>query len=148
MDKPKKTTRKTKIKKRLYYYGLGRRRRASARVRIYLVHEDKGKIVVNDKPIKVYFPGEENKKYYQEPLRTCNVVDQYYISAKVTGSGKRGQLGAFIHGLARALVLIDPENNRIILKKRGFLTRDPRKRERRKVGTGGKARRQKQSPKR
>ena len=139
---------KTKTKKIQYHYGIGRRRQAAARVRIYLKSEKKGSIEVNGHPVSEYFPGQIAKKYYLEPLRSCNLIDKYYISAKIKGSGKKGQLGAFIHGLSRALVELDSDNYRPILKKRGFLTRDPRMKERRKVGTGGKARRQKQSPKR
>jgi len=145
-EKTKKTT-KVKSKKE-YIYGLGRRRTASARVRIYLKSDKKGEIEVNKKKIEEYFPGEMAQKLYLEPLRVCNIVGKYYISALIAGSGKQSQLDAFVHGVSRALVVLDEENYRPILKKRDFLTRDPRMRERRKVGTGGKARRQKQSPKR
>lgn len=128
-----------------YIYAVGRRRRASARVRLYL---KKGDIIVNDKPIEQYFPGLIAKKLYLEPFRACNFIDKCSATIKVIGSGQSGQLGAVIHGLARALVKVNPEKFRPILKKNGFLTRDPRKKERRKAGTGGKARRRKQSPKR
>ena len=142
----KKTTKKKKPTKASYIYAIGRRRRAIARVRIY--SNKKGGIIVNDKPIEKYFPGEVDKKYYLEPLRVCNLIDSCLITIKVIGSGKKGQLGAVIHGLSRALEKIDKEKFRPILKKCGFLRRDPRKKERRKVGTGGKARRKKQSPRR
>lgn len=154
--KVKKTkTTKTKVKKvkvlkntqkDFYIYGRGRRRTACARVRIY--PNKKSEILVNDQTIEEYFPGEINKKFYLEPLRICNLIDKYFISVRVSGSGKKGQQDAFVHGLSRALVKLDEESFKLLLKKRGFLTRDSRKRERRKVGTGGKARRQKQSPKR
>jgi small subunit ribosomal protein S9 len=148
VEKKEKTAKKNraaktkKAKKPAYVYGRGRRRTAKARVRVYLTGDRKGQTEVNGLPVEKYFPGELSKKTYLEPLRTCNVVGKYFVSAKIVGSGKSGQLGAFVHGL------LDLENFRPILKKRGFLTRDPRMKERRKVGTGGKARRQKQSPKR
>jgi small subunit ribosomal protein S9 len=128
-----------------YIPAVGRRKRAIARVRLF---RKAGDILVNDLPIAKYFPGEVFKTLYLEPFRVCNVIDKYHATIKVNGSGKSGQLGAIIHGLSRALVIANPEKFRPILKKKGFLTRDPRKRERRKAGTGGKARRQKQSPKR
>ena len=137
--KPKKTSKK-------YIYTVGRRKKASARVRLHL--KKKGEIEVNGAPIEKYFPGEIEKSLYLSPLRTCNVIGKYLITVKVTGSGKSGQLGAVIHGIARALTKLDREKFYPILKKRGFLTRDPRMKERRKTGTGGKARRRKQSPKR
>lgn len=133
-------------KKAKYIYSVGRRRKAIARVRLY--PRKKGGIVVNDKPIDTYFPGPVMERFYLEPLRTCNIIGQYLITIKVNGSGKMGQLGAVIHGISRALVKLDEKNFKLILKKHGFLTRDSRMRESRKVGTGGKARRKKQSPKR
>lgn len=138
---------KPKTAKANYVYGRGRRRTATARVRVHLKSTEKPQITVNGLPVEQYFPGMIASKSYLEPLRTCNVIGKYYISVKVNGSGKNSQLAAFVHGLSRALTLIDPEW-RPVLKKHGFLTRDPRTRERRKVGMGGKARRQKQSPKR
>lgn len=133
-------------KKANYIYSVGRRREAVARVRLY--PRKKGKTTVNNLLIEQYFPGEVFENLYLEPLRVCNLIDKYLITIKVNGSGKRGQLGAVVHGISRALVKLDEEKFRSVLKKHGFLTRDPRMRERRKVGTGGKARRKKQSPKR
>ena len=145
--KQKKTTKKkTASKKPKYIYAIGRRKKASARVRLY--PNKKGDIQINSKKIEEYFPGKALKTLYIEPLRVCNVIGKYEITIKVKGSGKMGQLGAVIHGLARVLSKLDTEKFRPLLKKRGFLTRDPRAKERRKAGTGGKARRQKQSPKR
>ncbi len=134
-----------KTKKPNYIFSVGRRRTAAARIRLY---SKKGDIIVNDQPIAKYFPGDIAQKLYLEPFSICNVPEKYSATIKVSGSGKVGQLGAVIHGLARALIKVDEEKFRPVLKKRGLLTRDPRKRERRKVGTGGKARRKKQSPKR
>lgn len=142
----KRTINQKKSKKNSYIYAIGRRRKATARVRLY--PDKKGGIVINERPIEEYFPGEVLKRLYLEPLRTCNVIGKYLITIKVVGSGKMGQLGAVIHGISRALAKLDKEKFKPILRKRGFLTRDSRMKERRKVGTGGKARRKKQSPKR
>lgn len=147
-----------KKKEELYYYAVGRRKESSARVRIYTVAGKevnlgeltlkKGDIVVNGRPIEKYFPGEIFKKLYLEPLRTTNTINRYAISAKIEGGGLKGQLGAFIHGVARTLEKIEKEKFRPILKKKGFLTRDPRVKERRKAGLAQSARAKKQSPKR
>lgn len=141
-----------------YYEAVGRRREASARVRLYVVKEGsvkigetevaKGEMVVNARPAENYFPGEVYKKMYQEPFRTTNTVGRFAISIKVVGGGLSGQLGAAIHGISRALEKVDKEKFRPILKKRGFMKRDPRAKERRKAGRAGKARARKQSPKR
>lgn len=137
---------KTVKAKKGYVFAVGRRKCAVARVHLYI--DEKGDIEVNGVRIEEYFPGEVDRSEYLEPLRTCNVIGKHKITIKVEGSGKRGQLGAIVHGMSRCLVKLDDEKYRPILKKRDFLTRDPRVRERRKVGTGGKARRQKQSPRR
>lgn len=127
-----------------YIHAVGRRKTASARVRLYL---NPGEIMVNGMPISKYFPGQEDQARYLEPLRTTNVLEKVSATIKVEGGGKNGQLEAIVLGLSRALIKADPEH-RPGLKKKGFLTRDERMRERRKVGMGGKARRKKQSPKR
>ena len=132
-------------KKALYIHSVGRRKQAIARIRLF---KKKGDNLVNDKPIDKYFSGMVSQSLYLEPLRTCNVLKKYYFTVKVTGSGPVSQLAAVVHGVSRALVKIDEDKNRPLLKKKGLLTRDPRKKERRKAGTGGKARRKKQSPKR
>lgn len=141
-----------------YITAVGRRREAVARVRLYSVVKDtfkwgevpfkKGDILVNQKPIDQYFTNKVDQIIYKEPLRVTNAFNRYAFTILVTGGGKSGQLNAVVHGIARALVKADKAKYRPILKKRGFLTRDARVRERRKVGTGGKARREKQSPKR
>lgn len=137
---------------------VGRRREAVARVRLYpkevlgLVwgeHEvKKGEIFVNEKPITEYFPSEIEKRYYTQPFTVTNTLGMHTLTIKVEGGGRSGQLGAVVHGIARALEELNPENYRSLLKKKGLLTRDARTRERRKVGMGGKSRRKKQSPKR
>lgn len=132
-------------KKQNYIYAIGRRKEASARVRLF---EGKGENLVNGVAIEKYFPSEIEKNYWLKPFRVADVVDKYYITAKIEGSGKVGQLAALVLGISRALSLAEPEKFRVSLKKMGLLTRDSRIRERRMVGTGGKSRRQKQSPKR
>jgi len=140
-----KKTDQTKVKQTEYIFAVGRRREAVARVRLY---QGKGQILVNEVPIDQYFPGLTNQALYLEPFRVTNTVGQFYATIKVNGGGKSGQLGAVIHGLARALAKKDLKNFRPILKKRGFLTRDARVKERRKYGHAQKARAKKQSPKR
>ncbi|MBI4058416.1 30S ribosomal protein S9 [Candidatus Gottesmanbacteria bacterium] len=142
-----------------YYYALGRRKEASARVRLYTPANEptltisgktyeKGQIVVNDRLVEQYFPGEVAKRYYMEPFRTTNSIGRFITTVKVDGGGLHGQLEAVVHGIARALTSIDSEKFRPALKKHGFLTRDPRAKQRRKAGFAGKARKKKQSPKR
>ena len=141
-----------------YYEAVGRRKESSARVRLYVVSGEsitvsgvvvvKGGMIVNGRPVENYFPGEVLKKMYQEPFRTTNTVGRFAVTVKTTGGGLSGQLGAVIHGLSRALEKVDREKFRPILKKRGFMKRDPRAKQRRKAGFAGKARARKQSPKR
>jgi small subunit ribosomal protein S9 len=132
-------------KKPNYTYAVGRRRSAAARVRLY---KGKGENVVNEKPIEKYFPGVVNKDKWIKPFKILDVADKYYVTVKVVGGGLQGQLDAVVHGISRAFDALDREKFRPVLKKAGLLTRDARVRERRKVGTGGRARRKKQSPKR
>jgi len=134
-----------KFKKANYIPAVGRRKKAIARIRLF---KSRGDNLINDLPIDKYFPGEVSKSAYQDPLKICNVLDKYHFTVKVIGSGPKSQLDAVIHGIARALIKVNSEKFRPVLKSKGLLTRDPRKKERRKVGTGGKARRKKQSPKR
>lgn len=132
-------------KKKKYTYSIGRRKTATARVRLF---KGKGKILVNRKPIEEYFPGEVAKVFYTKPFQVTNTVGKYHATIKVEGSGKNGQLDAVVHGIARAL---DKENKNLYhpsLKKHKLLTRDARARERRKPGQMGRARKKKQSPKR
>ena len=132
-------------KKKDYTYAVGRRKESSARVRLY---KGKGENIVNDRPMEEYFPGEVNKVKYELPFKLTDTLGKYYVTARVNGGGKKGQLGAVVHGIARCFSKENEEKFRAPLKKEGLLTRDARVKERRKVGTGGKARRQKQSPKR
>ena len=148
-----------KVKNILYYEAVGRRREAVSRVRLYIVGKDntvtidglkvkKGEIIVNKKPIEQVFSSLQEKIQYLNPFKITQSEERFAVSALVKGGGKNGQLGALIHAIARALEKTDKETMRPILKKSKLLTRDSRIRERRKVGTGGKARRVKQSPKR
>ncbi len=153
-----KEVEEVKVPSLSYYEAVGRRKESSARVRLYVVNEGsltirggevaKGNIVVNGLPVEKYFSGEIAKKIYLEPFRTTNTLNRFAVSVTVVGGGHSGQLGALIHGISRALSKVDPEKFRPILKKRGFLTRDPRAKQRRKAGFAGKSRARKQSPKR
>lgn len=148
----------SQAKKISYYEAVGRRKVSSARVRLYVVGESpvalhsndmgKGSVFINGRQAETYFPGEINKKRYLEPFRTTNTLNRFATSALVTGGGLSGQLSAFIHATSRAIEKADKEKYHTILKKRGFLTRDPRAKQRRKAGFAGKARARKQSPKR
>ncbi len=134
-----------KIKnKKDYIYSVGRRKTASARVRLY---RGKGENSVNGLSMEKYFNSNNDIEIWMKPFRVLDVSDKFYVTVKVVGGGKRGQLEATSHGIARALAKSN-KDFRIPLKKAGLLKRDPRERERRKVDTGGKARRSKQSPKR
>jgi len=134
-----------KTKKQTYTYAVGKRREATARVRLF---RGKGESLVNGQPIAQYFSGIVNESIWRKPFRLTETTDKYFVSVKVVGGGVHGQLEAATHGIAKSLSKANPEEFRAILKSAGLLTRDSRIRERRKVGTGGKARRQKQSPKR
>lgn len=142
----------TTSKNKNFNYAVGRRKTASARVRLYKRASVPGidgnhQLVVNDKPAEIYFPGELAKNKYRSPFIITNTLQKMSASVKVEGSGINGQLEAAIHGIARALSTLNPDF-RPSLKAAGLLTRDPRAKERRKAGKGGKARRSKQSPKR
>jgi small subunit ribosomal protein S9 len=141
-----------------YTFAVGRRKEAVARVRLYDAVKDglvwgelpvkKGDILVNGMQIAEYFPLETMKYIYTQPLRVANAQNKYTFTIRVTGGGKAGQLDAVVAGIANALSKADANSYRGALKKKGFLTRDARVRQRRKVGMGGKSRRQRQSPKR
>jgi small subunit ribosomal protein S9 len=131
-------------KRRKYTEAVGRRKSATARVRIYA--KGTGKTTVNDLPIEEYFPGEVNAVFYRYPLVSTATQGKFDISVKVKGGGKSSQLDALVLGLARALVKAD-EKYRPQLRKHGLLTRDARVVERKKPGRV-KARKKRQSPKR
>jgi small subunit ribosomal protein S9 len=114
----------------IQYYGTGRRKEAVARVRLM---PGKGNIIVNNKSLDEYFPLETLRYTVKQPLILTETIDKFDVYVKVSGGGLSGQAGAIRHGIARALVKADAEL-RPILKKAGFLTRDPRMKERRKYG--------------
>ena len=113
-----------------YFYGTGRRKSSVARVRVY---NGTGKITINDRDIDEYFGLETLKLIVRSPLAVAGVEDKFDIVVRVVGGGISGQAGAIRHGLSRALLQYD-ENLRPALKKAGFLTRDPRMKERQKYG--------------
>ena len=141
--KEPKTAGKTAAKSEILM-GVGRRKTAVARV---WLKREKGPILVNDKPIEEYFSGGVAEKIYEEPLRVVNRIGQFSGTIKLGGGGPSAQLGAVVHGFARALASYDASFREILAKKK-LLTRDPRMKERRKYGHAGKARKKKQSPKR
>ena len=113
-----------------YFYGTGRRKDSVARVRVYT---GTGKVTFNDRDIDNYFGLETLKLIVRSPLVLLGLEGKYDVVVRVSGGGVSGQAGAIRHGLARAL-LQQNEENRSVLKKAGFLTRDPRMKERKKYG--------------
>lgn len=138
-------TTKISPKTKTYIHAIGRRKSATARIRLY---QKKGESLVNEKPFKIYFPSPTDQAHVLKPLALTGTADKFHFTVKVSGGGYKAQSHAVCHGLARSLSSLDPQMYRPTLKKAGLLTRDPRMKESRHVGTGGKARRQKQSPKR
>jgi len=134
---------RAKSQEKVQFYGTGRRKKSIARVRIT---PGTGKIVINGRTIDEYFGLETLKVIVNQPLNTANVAGKYDVTCKVIGGGYTGQAGAIRHGLARALVEAS-EELRPSLKAAGFLTRDPRMKERKKYGLK-KARRAPQFSKR
>ena len=116
-----------------FFYGTGRRKKSIARVRVYA---GTGKITINDRDIDDYFGLDTLKLIVRQPLAVTELTEKFDIVCRVTGGGVTGQAGAIRHGLARALLQYD-ESLRPVLKKAGFLTRDPRMKERKKYGLKG-----------
>ena len=141
-----------------YYEGVGRRRTSVARVRVY--HAKKagvtiddvsfkaGSYIINKKEISKWAQTAADAAILKKPLSVLGDEATFVVYAKVLSGGAKGQRDAIVHGLSRALANIPSGDVRAKLKAEDLLTRDARTRERRKVGTGGKARRLKQSPKR
>jgi len=125
------------------FYSTGRRKTSVARVRLI---PGKGEIIINKKPYKDYFGNDTLSITICQPFHETNTLEKYHIFASVKGGGSSGQAGAVRHGISRALVKAD-EGLKDTLKKAGFLTRDPRKKERKKYGQKG-ARKQFQFTKR
>ena len=113
-----------------YFYGTGRRKSSVARVRLY---PGTGKITINNRDVDDYFGLETLKLIINQPFGVTNTQGKFDIVANVNGGGISGQAGAIRHGVSRALLLAD-DTYRPLLKKAGFLTRDPRMKERKKPG--------------
>ena len=116
-----------------YFYGTGRRKSSVARVRLY---PGTGKITINNRDVDDYFGLETLKLIINQPFGVTNTQGKFDIVANVNGGGISGQAGAIRHGVSRALLLAD-DTFRPLLKKAGFLTRDPRMKERKKYGLKG-----------
>ena len=116
--------------KQPYFYGTGRRKSSVARVRVYA---GSGNVTINGRNIDDYFGLETLKLLVRQPLTLTETADKFDIVCTVAGGGVTGQAGAICHGLSRALLQYDAEL-RPVLKKAGFLTRDPRMKERKKYG--------------
>ena len=116
---------------RPFFYGTGRRKSSVARVRLY---QGTGKITINERDIDDYFGLETLKLIVRQPLNLTDLTEKFDIECRVAGGGVTGQAGAIRHGVARALLQHDREGLRTTLKKAGFLTRDPRMKERKKYG--------------
>ncbi len=134
---------RTKSQK-IVFCGTGRRKSSIARVRLV---EGTGKVTINDKDINEYFGDEILKVIVKQPLTVTNTIEKYDVICKVLGGGLSGQAGAVRHGISRALLQANETEYRPILKSNGFLTRDPRMKERKKYGLK-KARRAPQFSKR
>ena len=119
-----------KSKDKIYYWGTGRRKSSVARVRLIA---GTGNITVNETELDKYFGYETLKVIVKQPLVLTGLLENFDIIAKVTGGGYTGQAGAIRHGVARALLKVD-ETLRTSLKRAGYLTRDPRMKERKKYG--------------
>lgn len=129
---PKTATKEKKVSKDAKYFeAVGKRKTAIARVRLF--EKGKGKFTVNEKDCKEYFPTAELQKIATEALEKTDYSGKFDISVKVKGSGYHSQAEAVRHGIARGLVEFDPDLRKK-LRRAGFLTRDPRQRERKKFG--------------
>jgi small subunit ribosomal protein S9 len=116
--------------KQEYFYGTGRRKSSVARVRLV---KGTGKVTINGRDIDDYFGLETLKLIVRQPLALTGNVENFDVICTVAGGGVTGQAGAIRHGISRALLIFNPEL-RPVLKKEGFLTRDPRMKERKKYG--------------
>ena len=112
------------------YYGTGRRKKSIARVRLV---PGTGVVTINKRDIDDYFGLDTLKLIVRQPLEALSLTGKFDVIATVVGGGVTGQAGAIRHGIARALLQVDAEN-RAVLKKSGYLTRDPRMKERKKYG--------------
>jgi small subunit ribosomal protein S9 len=117
--------------KRLYFYGTCRRKKSVARVRLY---NGTGKVTINGREIDDYFGLDTLKLIVRQPLALTELAEKFDVECRVAGGGVTGQAGAIRHGISRALLQYNSEELRPALKKAGFLTRDPRMKERKKYG--------------
>ena len=122
---------KTSAKKKVQYWGTGRRKKAVARVRV--LPGGTGTITVNKRPLEDYFPLDTLRLIVNQPFAETETAGKYDVVVNVRGGGSTGQAGAIRHGIARALCNVDA-TYRPALKQAGFLTRDPRMKERKKYG--------------
>ncbi len=111
----------------------GRRKEAIARARL---KPGTGQMTINGRPLEVYFPTDAQRMVVSEPLRVAEAEESYDVEASIHGGGVSGQAGALRHGISRAIEKLD-ETQRLPLKRAGYLTRDPRKKERKKYGQKG-----------
>ena len=118
--------------KKKYFYGTGRRKSSVARVRVY--ENGTGSIIVNGRDIDEYFGLDTLKLIVRQPLEATKTTEKFDIVCTVAGGGFTGQAGAIRHGISRALLQANSDEYRPILKAAGFLTRDPRMKERKKYG--------------
>ena len=114
-------------------WATGRRKRSIARVRLMAGN---GEIQVNKKPLDEYFDRPTLRLIVRQPIKGTTIGSKYNVIANVKGGGKSGQAGALRHGISRALSLVDAET-KVLLRRKGFLTRDPRVKERKKYGQKG-----------
>jgi small subunit ribosomal protein S9 len=115
------------------FKAVGRRKESVARVRLLL---GKGDIMVNARPLDEYFIRETDRIIIKQPLFVTNNLNKFNVIANIRGGGSSGQAGALRHGISRALAQMD-QSNKEVLRKQGFLTRDPRAKERKKYGQKG-----------
>jgi len=128
---PKEKVKKPKVIRERYFEAVGRRKTATARVRLFTKGERA--FLVNEKLVDEYFPTLEMRQIAKTSLKKMKSLDRFGVSALVKGGGLHAQAEAIRHGIARALVLFNPDYRKR-LKRAGFLTRDPRMRERKKFG--------------
>lgn len=116
-----------------YFYGTGRRKSSVSRVRLYVDQKGKNTVLVNGRDYQDYFGTLELNKVVEDCFRVLGIKEKVAVSAVLSGGGIKGQADALRHGIARALVSWD-ESTKLALRENGFLTRDPRKKERKKPG--------------
>jgi len=121
------------VTKVVQYSATGRRKTSTARVRLL---NGVGKVIINDRPAEEYFPLETLRRVVDQPFEATGTQKRFDVLAIVNGGGLSGQAGAVRHGISRALLQVDP-SFRAVLKTAGFLTRDPRMKERKKPGQPG-----------